>query len=310
MNRPDFDSDIRAAILRRLPVEGTDDELQKKLAEMPTPELVIRFRNWLARLVHPHPRQVNESKEFVASELARSHDANLKILLEKIRAGFDLSPHLSKFVKHGYERTHKNDRNRRRDLDLLLNDWGIHHLHISNEIDRDGFVKRGGPLLFAIFTVTDCYVLDVLLHGEWANQRLVEVAVRNWPDAKLFLTLPLLIAPHRPFSASDRMGFRGAGISTFIYLDGSAVMAKNGGISSAGTATDATRYAQSLLRGVKAVEDGLARDPDYMKHYFNKAGIGYPTDPELHVIFFEYPQGWGWGVRETKTGAMLPLTVA
>ena len=40
----------------------------------------------------------------------------------------------------------------RPDLDLLLNNWGVHHLHISSIVEPDGFVKRDGPLLFVSFT--------------------------------------------------------------------------------------------------------------------------------------------------------------
>lgn len=39
----------------------------------------------------------------------------------------------------------KNDR------DLLIADWGIHHLHFSTQIESDGFVIRTRDLLSAYF---------------------------------------------------------------------------------------------------------------------------------------------------------------
>ena len=75
----------------------------------------------------------------------------------------------------------RGDLKTRRDLDLLIADWGIHHLHLSPE--RDG--RRTGDLLFAVFRPDDAYLLQILPHGNWAELSLLETIVRNWPDGAL-----------------------------------------------------------------------------------------------------------------------------
>jgi hypothetical protein len=69
----------------------------------------------------------------------------------------------------------------RSDLDLLISDWGLHHLHLTSEMEADGFVKRTGDLLFAAFTDDDAYLIGIYPHGSWALHELVEILVREWP---------------------------------------------------------------------------------------------------------------------------------
>jgi hypothetical protein len=84
----------------------------------------------------------------------------LERIIEEIETGKDLSPRLSRGVVHGLVKGGRVKANmnfgRRPDLDLLLNDWGIHHLHLPDVLDSDGFVRRNPALdmdmlLFVIF---------------------------------------------------------------------------------------------------------------------------------------------------------------
>lgn len=62
----------------------------------------------------------------------------------------------------------------REDRDLMVADWGIHHLHLSSEIDSDGFVKRGGDLLFAAFGADDAYLIGIYQHlTDWARKEVL-----------------------------------------------------------------------------------------------------------------------------------------
>ena len=88
-----------------------------------------------------------------------------------VREGGDLAPYLSKKI---------------RDLeynDDLLNDWGIHHLHLGTRIEKDGFVNRTGPVLHCRFENDIAYFIDVLPHGSWTLQRLVTIMHENWPES-------------------------------------------------------------------------------------------------------------------------------
>jgi hypothetical protein len=44
----------------------------------------------------------------------------------------------------------------------MLNDWGIHHLHLGTKISKNtGFVERTGPLLFVKFEKNVAYFIGV-----------------------------------------------------------------------------------------------------------------------------------------------------
>jgi hypothetical protein len=197
---------------------------------------------------------------------------------------------------------------RRRDLDLLLNDWGIHHLHISNSIDGDGFVSRDGSLLFAIFIPSAAFFVDILPHREWTNQRLVEISVRNWPDAQLFLQLKGVLGVSRSITPDDRHKLRGAGIATMIEVDGGVYMSRSFGISSAGTSTRAASQATHLLRQIHAITENLKMDNDYLKPSFEQAGVPYPKEPSFRLVFTSGFSEYVFAIFEEQTQLAIGLT--
>ena len=73
----------------------------------------------------------------------------------------------------------------RRSRDGLLWDFGMHHFHLSQKFDADGFVKRIrlDYLLFAILTEENAYFVDVRPHPdahiEWVRQDLLNIVHRN-----------------------------------------------------------------------------------------------------------------------------------
>lgn len=47
---------------------------------------------------------------------------------------------------------------------LTLYDWGIHHLYLGETFSAPGYVKRTGPVLFAVFRKNDVYFIDIIDH--------------------------------------------------------------------------------------------------------------------------------------------------
>lgn len=109
------------------------------------PEGVCRlYLNFLRRRVPPVPRKV-----FVASEFSCPQDlqAGLYVVRGKIESGQDLSPHLSSRLKTlEYH-------------DMLLNDWGIHHLHLGTMLKQNGYVERTKFVLFVRFLPAFAYLI-------------------------------------------------------------------------------------------------------------------------------------------------------
>ena len=95
------------------------------------------------------------------SEKLDGHHGVVNDIVRAIEAGEDLTPRLSRGVKTAYEPKPMRDKrlHRRRDLDLLIADWGVHHLHLGTTVCADGFVERGDDLLFAAFGDDTAYLL-------------------------------------------------------------------------------------------------------------------------------------------------------
>lgn len=133
-----------------LPYDKNDPALFAELASKDARELLIIYHNWMTRHVYPTPRQILTSKAYNANPIVMQRKDDLDALIAKIEAGIDLRPHLSTRVETVIEPANKK-LSRRRDLDLMLIEWDVHHLHISQELQQNGFVKRDDPLLFVVF---------------------------------------------------------------------------------------------------------------------------------------------------------------
>ena len=129
-------------------------------------KISIQYFNYLKRTIPNKPRSILKSDIFSCpSELT----AGLELLESKIISGQNLFPNLSRKLK------------RLDEIDYLLYDWGIFHLHLGTTIESDGYISRTGPLLFAFFDDQNFYFLNVMLHGSWSRQEMLRTIHRNWP---------------------------------------------------------------------------------------------------------------------------------
>ncbi|NOQ25427.1 MAG: hypothetical protein GQ564_08695 [Bacteroidales bacterium] len=90
----------------------------------------------------------------------------LDTIIDKVRSGIELNPYQSK-------QSFNSDYD-----DGLFNDWGIHHLHLSNKLknESDYFMERSSKLLFVKFTMTKAYFIDIYSHNEkplWGKKDLI-----------------------------------------------------------------------------------------------------------------------------------------
>jgi hypothetical protein len=189
-------------------------------------------------------------------------------------------------------------------LDLLLNDWGVHHLHLSTIVEEDGFVERTGPLLFAVLKSDQAFLIDIVEHGGWTRDRVIEIMATDWPNDNLVWELKGIIPPRRRLSEVDRKSIRNSHSSSIFEIAGKAYMPA-GGLTTAGTSTVTTATVQRLLRKLKWLEGQLNTDPNYLKEMAAQNGITLPANPDLHFRFF--PAG-GYGVVESRTGLRFLLS--
>src|SRR5271165_2006274 len=185
----DYLAELRAEMLRVIPTRSRREK--DAFATLDLNEQAWRFMNWQSRLVHPHPRQVNKSDGFDSQQAVQTNRAHIEALLTRIARGDEVNAYLSDDVMQGYC-IHPPGRKEGPDFDLLLNEWGIHHLHIDPTPGKGGFTVRSNDLLYVIFGRGVAFVLAVAPHRAWTSRRLVETTVGSWPNQGLFLSLNVL----------------------------------------------------------------------------------------------------------------------
>jgi hypothetical protein len=294
---------MQLEMIRLLPTRSKREK--DAFAALKVKEQAWRFMNWLGRRVHAHPRQVNLAQDFHRSPSVLSNQSAVEALLAKIESGTDLTPHLSEDIQDGYC-LHPNGRKHGRDFDLLLNEWAIHHLHLSTEPGRRGFNKRTKDLLYAIFCPGVAFVLAVAPHDAWTNRLLIDVTVRSWPDQRLFI--PLNVLPGRDWTEDDHKGLRKSGLTVASVVHGrSWISSISCGITSALISTRTSKETGRILRCLHQA----SQNPEHLERQLrsNAAanGLAWPLRPVIHVRCFNALDRYCFCFLEESSGAVLMI---
>lgn len=181
-------------------------------------ELPFIYFNAESRRPDQRIRNIYKSDVFSCPESLGSGWERLKGV---IQTGGDVTPNLSKLVE------------RLNNKDSLLNDWGVHHFHLGDTLSGQ-FIERTGPLLFALVTKENFYAINVFNHGAWADQDIVEIIHRNWPDAISQYQIKDVLSVTE-VSESDRLNLRKEHANSFFTVsDGTVYAPIGGGVVSSG----------------------------------------------------------------------------
>jgi hypothetical protein len=298
-----FEADVREFVLNHMTYRP---ECRAELARKSAHDLLTIFLNWRSRQVDPRPRAVHRSAALLRnSHMAIPSYAGAVAAIEReLRVGGDINSHLSERIRDGYERPQpKKGLAHRRDLDMLLNDWGLHHLHLSTLMAPNGFRARTRPLLVAAFRPDHAYFVDIIVHGEWASDHLIKVMVEEWPNAGL--AHPMNGVLPDTITAAQRKTLRNKGMNCAVNVNGVAYMAGTG-FSSAGTTMRSSIEADDVLRKLHWFCDQMEADPRFAAKLFAPKHVILPLDIDLHFAVF--PEG-GYGVVERRTGHRIRLDV-
>lgn len=219
--------------IHRYMVEAMPAGVRSGLQSSSLSDLTIQYVSWRARLIPTSTRRCHRSAELAVNPKAIEHQAELDAIVAKIRAGEDLTPHLSKGIANPVKD------------DPMMADWRIHHLHLSTTTEESGFVKRSGDLLFAAFDPDDAYLIGIYPHGAWTRQEIAEILIRNWQGAGRFIGIGGMKLAGPNLTDKERQQARTGGVLTFLEVDGRAYMPS--GITTAGTSIDASRSAHELM---------------------------------------------------------------
>lgn len=210
-------------------------------------EVAVKYFNLKLREITAQPRKVHKAKAF-------SYDPKYQKAIDEIErkaaTGKSLMPHLSKFfLDLNYN-------------DSLLNDWGLHHLHLSTKISPTGFTERTGPLLFAHVQPGAFYMVAVLPHGSWTNRQLLEEMLKNWPQLLVQYELKGIAGVEHDITEKEHAQLRKGHVQAILQLSDKKVYTSIGG----GVATNGTnirvvmehdRWAEYIWDIEKAVKANL-----------------------------------------------------
>jgi len=204
--------------------------------------ILTRYYNFRLKYIVAGQRQIRVSKE-LSSKIATHQNRNgIFDIFTHIMKGQDLNQYQSK-------ESFNADFH-----DLLFNDWGIHHLHLSSEKKKatDYFNNRTGDLLFVRFTNDIAYFLDIKSHKDknvWSDTDLIRIIQRNWAESICDKEVEG-ITWHPQLNDEEIGKFRKAGLLFGINVDGKAYLLLGHGQATSGDNMMASSLSNEIWRWI------------------------------------------------------------
>ncbi len=245
-------------------------------------EAMIYYFTTCVRIVKAKPRKVHEANSIVVPE---SRKAGYDALKARFMKGESVMPHLSKQI------------NGLKFQDKMLYDWGIHHFHLDDKVEEDGFVKQHNELVYAIVEEDDVYFIDILEHNHWSDKDLLEKVLSNWP----YLLKPYQIGeiPVEDFDSNDIEQLRKSNVNLVLTLsDGHGYMGRGMGMTGAGTSANASIQTIDMVNSLQKLEKQII---DNNTNLDGKTLI-YTLERENGIIYLkETTTGQKWDVFQFQS---------
>lgn len=261
-------------------------------ADTSVDEAAKTFFNHAHRSVEPRPRRVHRSRELDQRHVEHDHADVIDAIEASAIRGDDLRPHLSRQTARPMA------------TDDLRNDWGLLHFHLgSTTPEHDGYVTRSGPLLFVFVCADDLFMVDVLDHGEWANDDLIEIIHSNWPETLAQFRMAMPPSPRRP-TPEERTAARRAGITMPAQMrDGTVYYPPGGGQATNRTATRMRSDADWLFRHVRGIARWCCHNEGRIRTALAEDGVDAPDPMQLGLVRLEHE----FAVIEATTGTLIRI---
>lgn len=216
----------------------------------------------------------------------------------------------------------------RRSKDGLLWDFGMHHFHLSTEVEKTGFVKRSAYLLFAIFTEENAYFVDVRRHPKpgdlgWVRQDLLRIVHSNWPQLLEPKVLRGVNAPALTDAEKQELRNNNISINNATLIGDNAVAPIGGGVTKAGTSVVCQFLADKCLYEVRRHQSYLETQPAEVRSALQDKGMITNGDMGFKLVLLDSYgssnekirslQGslhnMGLGIVEVTTGTLINLSL-
>ena len=253
----DLINDLRVELINKIESMGIkydkDDD---------TYHILLNYLNVINRMIYKVPRIV-----FISDEINKKIEDKiipskyieaLKLFYDKFRSGDDMNPYLSRRIYKSKLSKSKMSYKGKESRDLLLYDWGIHHLHLTTEEVKVGkkTSTRSEYLLFVKVKPNAIYFIDVLKHDtrEFANKNLIRIIDRNWPkllEDKILSDIEI----YDEFNEKDIIKFRQMGNLVPYNIDGKTYILIGGGITSNSINNTYVTIADDIFNTLNKIEE-------------------------------------------------------
>ena len=282
-----FESDLVGIIKRQLSMENIhykDNGDARYFA--------ARYCEMRIRRIVPMPRRVHFSNEINDSlgKLFKETNTEKNKALEAWRAVFlirdlfvkgkSVTKFLSKSVTKSFNKK----------TDGLLLDFGMHHFHLSRELEESGFVQRSDYLLFAIITDADAYFVDVRPHRdperlEWVRQDLLSILHSNWPE--LLESYVLQGQMGDVLTDEQKKELRRKKVNHVTQLGGSAISPIGGGVMSDGSSIWCQVWGDRLLHEINQYQSYLDSQPKALRSQLEAKGKRIASEMEFQLVLLD-----------------------
>lgn len=262
------------------------------------PEVLIRYICALdARMIFPRPRQVVSSIKVNRNPATLRLLDGYKYLLRRIRNGDDLTPHLSHRLPSLVEGKARQDVKFK--CDVLLESWGIYHLHIPGRVPPRKKDLSNNAVMYCCFGRGLAVVLDVREKHDFRPEPLLDILLDEFAETDLVHKINGAVGLSRRASEADRIKLAMQGIDMPFERNGAVFMGSRGlasdvsGLQNTRRADAFCEYLEQLeLSGAVAQGDSKAMLPDftgdYQDHHF---GITNRRTKTRFKLPFEFSYG-------------------
>lgn len=299
MSKMNFVDDINKLAGKRLRDLGIESDLDGK-------DNLVEFLQYHTLWIPKIPREVHISKQLNESQKFKQYEKAIAFIREKIEKGEDIMPFASARKKPSKKGGNPYN-------DDLLNDWGIHHLHLGTEYDKNGKIKRSDDLLFCIINSKSVYFIDIQRHSNddkdkynWTNTELLEIVYDNWSE----LLEPYdigkfgVIKPFRVHNSSDIYALRKSNLNTVVTLsNGKSFMSIGGGFATDGTSMNVVLCKNAIIKELKRIEKIFQTNQQIiseLSNYYEIKLVDFEMDMmKLLYLFFKVGNGKSILVKQT-----------
>lgn len=180
---------FRTGLVKVIPKFPNDRNTLAMLEAKSLGSIFIDYINWAFRLIPERPRAVIIEPTLTSDPRWKSLSSDVNALLNKVRSGQNINPHLSlRVFKNGFTPNSSStapSADKWEDKDFFLNTMGYHHFHLSQETEAAGHNKRTDEVLFAQVTKEHFYAVGLFDHSVFepsdrATQTMTDERSRLW----------------------------------------------------------------------------------------------------------------------------------